>query len=503
MPVILLLWAAILALHWQTAASMVAIWNSSDTFAHCALVLPISIWMIWRRRGALAAAPSQLQPWLLVPLLGVSVLWLLGDVATVNAASHFALTAMLVLVVPAVLGVGTAKVVLFPLLFLFFAVPFGEFMIEPMMDWTADFVVLGLQLTGIPVYREGLLFVIPTGTWSVIDECSGVRYLIASFMVGTLFAYLNYRSYKRRAIFMVMALLIPIVANWLRAYIIVMMGHLSNNKLATGVDHLLYGWIFFGVVVFIMFAIGARWSEPDLEATSGNAGSAALQAASGAGWYSTPLVAVGAALALVFAPLAYTWALERAEAAAAAVQLELPSTFGAWSASGDRSSDWLPRYLNPSIVANKIYAGPNGKVGVYIAYYRHQDAGRKLVSATNGLLHVNDRNRLLRNAATVDLPIGTLRTAEVVGRDVGGSATRQHTLTWSAHWIDGRFLAGDRQAKLAGMLQRLRGRGDDGAAVVLYADERDVESSRAALAKFAAENMPLIDGLLRRAHDAR
>ena len=42
---------------------------------------------------------------------------------------------------------------------------------------------------------------------------------------------------------------------------VVMIGHLSSNKLAVGVDHLIYGWIFFGVVIMAMFAIGARWSE--------------------------------------------------------------------------------------------------------------------------------------------------------------------------------------------------------------------------------------------------
>jgi exosortase/archaeosortase family protein len=127
-----------------------------------------------------------------------------------------------------------------------------------------DFTIAALQATGIPVYREGLNFVIPSGSWSVVEACSGVRYLIASFMVGTLFAYLNYNSWKRRAGFMLISIVVPIVANWLRAYMIVMIGHLSGNTLAVGVDHLIYGWVFFGVVIMIMFMIGARWSEPQV-----------------------------------------------------------------------------------------------------------------------------------------------------------------------------------------------------------------------------------------------
>ena len=66
------------------------------------------------------------------------------------------------------------------------------------MDWTGRATVAdAVRASGIPIYREGLQFVIPSGTWSVVEACSGVRYLIASFMVGTLFAYLSYRTTRR------------------------------------------------------------------------------------------------------------------------------------------------------------------------------------------------------------------------------------------------------------------------------------------------------------------
>jgi exosortase A len=271
LPAFVLLVAAILLLYRETATVMVGIWWRSETFAHAFLVLPIGLWLVWRQRERLASLTPRAQPWVLLPLLAVAVVWFLSDLVVVNAASQFAFVAMLVLAVPAVLGMEVTLTILFPLLFLFFAVPFGEFMLPAMMEWTADFTVFALRLTGIPVFREGQFFVIPSGNWSVIDECSGVRYLMASFMVGTLFAYLNYRSYLRRAVFMLFSLLVPIVANWLRAYIIVMLAHLSGNRIATGVDHVLYGWVFFGAVIFVMFIIGARWSQPDeMPAGAGN-----------------------------------------------------------------------------------------------------------------------------------------------------------------------------------------------------------------------------------------
>ena len=158
-----------------------------------------------------------------------------------------------------------------PLLFSFVCVPIGEFMVPSMMNWTADFAAAAVRLSGIPLYREGLQFVIPSGNWSVVEACSGVRYLIASFMVGTLFAYLNYERPAKRAVFMVASLLVPILANWVRAYMIVMIGHTSDMALATGVDHLIYGWLFFGLVMFIMFWIGSYWREDEAPAAPASA----------------------------------------------------------------------------------------------------------------------------------------------------------------------------------------------------------------------------------------
>ena len=78
------------------------------------------------------------------------------------------------------------------------AVPFGEALVPKLMDWTADFTVAAVKLSGVPVYREGTHFVIPSGQWSVIEACSGIKFLIASLMGGSLYAWLMYRSPGRR-----------------------------------------------------------------------------------------------------------------------------------------------------------------------------------------------------------------------------------------------------------------------------------------------------------------
>ena len=236
--------AAILLLYRTTVVDMVSIWERSETFAHAFLVPPIVLWLIWRRRAALAGLSPSPTFSTLVPLAAFALAWLVGDLANLNAVTQFSMTAMLVLATVGVIGMPASREIMFPLAFLFFAVPMGEVFVPQLMEWTASFTVVALRFSGIPVFREGFNFVIPSGSWSVVEACSGVRYLIASFMVGTLFAYLNYRSMRRRLAFMAVAIVVPIIANWVRAYLIVLIGHLSGNKLAVGVDHLVYGWLF-------------------------------------------------------------------------------------------------------------------------------------------------------------------------------------------------------------------------------------------------------------------
>ena len=51
---------------------------------------------------------------------------------------------------------------------LFFAVPAGDVLVPAMMEFTAMSTVWLVKMTGIPVYREGLYFTLPSGHWSVV-----------------------------------------------------------------------------------------------------------------------------------------------------------------------------------------------------------------------------------------------------------------------------------------------------------------------------------------------
>lgn len=497
---ILLVQLALLALYFGTASAMVEIWWRSETFNHAFLVPPIALWLIWQKREVLARIAPVPAPWLLAPLAAIAFGWLLGDLVAVNVVTQFALVAMLVLAVPLVIGLPAARRIAFPLGFLFFAVPFGEFAMPKLMDWTALFTVMGLRASGIPVYQEGLHFVIPSGRWSVVEACSGVRYLIASVVVGTLYAYLNYRSLKRRLIFVGFSILVPLVANWLRAYMIVMLGHYSDNTLAVGVDHLIYGWIFFGVVMMILFMIGMRWREDVDGAPPQEAGSPVPAAARPAGF----VLAALAAASIASAPHAALALLEE-DAPPLPALAAAPLAAGGWQLVDAGLSRWRPAFENPAATLDVALEKEGRRVGVFVAYYRQQGYEREMISSTNVLVRSGDeawavagrgQAQAVLGGQRVTLNTATLRSKGAVLGDDGASRLR----VWHAYWIDGRIVASDPVGKLWLAFGRLRGRGDDAAAIFIAAAQTDGD---ALLTDYLATAGPALAALLAQTAAAR
>ena len=500
LPATALLLAAVLWLYRDTAVAMVSIWSRSDTFAHAFLVPPIAAWLVWRERAELARLSPAPTAWMLVPLALAGSLWLLGELGGVNAAAQLALVALLVGVVLAVIGLKASRPIWFALGFLFFAVPFGEFLLPQLMAWTADFTIMALRLSGVPVYRDGLQFVIPSGNWSVVEACSGVRYLIASVMVGTLYAYLNYRSTRRKLVFIGFSFVVPIVANWVRAYLIVMLGHLSNNKLAAGVDHLVYGWVFFGVVMFAMFVIGARWAET-AEAGGLNIGVAAAAPAGLSARWLWPVFA-GAVIVLALPPWVAS-AVDQPASDTAAVRLNLPAPAPGWQPAAAGLA-LTPAFEHASTTYERTYARGGRSVTLYIAYYHHQDARHKLVSSENVLVRSQDPVWTqiasgLRHVA-FDGRTLTLRTTRVRSAiNTSTSSSDGSRVAWQVYWVNGKYTPSDARAKAYTAFDKLLRRGDDGAAVVLMADDDAKGGADAALEAFLADHLGAIDSALQRA----
>ena len=478
----------------ETAASMVGIWRSSETFSHGFFIAPIALWLVWRKRDELSRVGIRpYWPGLLL-VGGAGFLWMFGALADANVVMHFALVLMIQSTALVILGLAMTRALAFPLLFLLFAVPFGEAFVPKLMDWTADFTVLALKLTGVPVYREGNSFVIPSGQWSVVEACSGIRYLIASLMAGTLYAHLMYRSASRRLLFIVAALLVPIVANWLRAYAIVMLGHLSANELATGVDHLIYGWVFFGIVLFVMFWVGARWRE-DGDAPVVEPSTAAVAVAGRGHVVSAALAAV--AVAVAWAPLSAL--LQAADADRQWALAPIEGVAG-WRAVESQSvNGWRPNFAGSRAELRQTFERGGDRVVVSIYYYGAQTQGRELINSANVL--VTTKDPLWQEVGRGQMELGgsgsgvQARTATLSGK-----AGRFDVAWW--YWVDGRVTTSDTVAKILLAWSRLQLRSDDSAVVFLSTEPSGRAGGLELLRQFGGDMGKVIDHALATAREA-
>ena len=481
--------AFILALYWRTAESMVAIWYRSETFAHGFLIVPIALALVWMKRRELARLVPRPEFRGLALVAVAAAVWLVAAAGEVQVVQQYAMTAMIPLAVFTVAGRRVARSLVFPLAFLLFAVPVGEALVPPLMEWTATFTVTALRLTGIPVLREGTFFVIPSGHWSVVEGCSGLRYLIASVTVGTLYAYLTYRKPWKRALFALLSLIVPIVANGFRAFGIVMIAHLSDMKLALGIDHFIYGWVWFGIVMLVLFWVGSFWRDPMAEADAPSDASEPRPIS------RNRLVAAAAALAGVAAagPLYAAW-LERVDARNTQLALVAPREVSGWRRVDTPLTDWRPHYSGAAAQRFDVYEKDGRFVALYLGFYPHQRRGAELVTSTN--IMVVQKHPVWSNvgeasarenvgAATVSLRETRLRSAQ------------QRLLVWDWYWISGRQLRNPYFAKLYLAADKLRGVGDAAAAIIIatpYGEQTD--AARRTLREFAAAMQPSVETTL-------
>lgn len=472
---------------------MVYIWSRSDTFAHGFLILPISIWLVWTRREMLSPISPEPDWRIALLIIPPGLAWLLAWMVDVAVVQQLALVAMLILGAWAIMGHRLAGVLAFPLFFLFFAVPMGEALIAPMMEFTATSTVWLIEKTGVPVYREGLSFALPSGSWSVVEACSGVRYIIASVTVGVLYAYLTYRSWTRRALFVVVSAIVPVFANTLRAYIIVMLGHLSNMKIATGADHLVYGWVFFGVVIFVMFWLGSFFRE-DQEAPAAAPSLEAGQTTSSSRSYRMLLGAVLVTLSIASAPQIVAYAMLHEQTDGARVSIALPAPNGDWRPVTMSGWRWSP----PSRVSGQqmqIY-DRDGETLILIVQFADGTIENADVIGSSSLFALDDSGwMVVSRGKTVVAHDDGLSVDEALIR--GG---RGEMLVWSWYLIGDLATSNDYEAKLLQTLARL-GYGEEGAyRVVLAAPVHpSPDKARELLQKFFSENATPVHDELRRA----
>lgn len=460
----------------DTFVSMIHVWINSSNFNHCFLILPASIFLIWQRRQRL----SQMQPAVSVSglflIAAAGLLWILGFLSNVAIIQNLAAVAFMPLTVWTLLGRRIAREIAFPLLYLFFMIPFGDFMIPRLMDFTADFTVAAVRFSGIPIYRDGLFLTIPSGSFKVVDACSGVRMLIASVAIGVLFAHVAFSSWNRRIIFLVATVFLAMLANGLRAYAVVLIGHFISMEAAS--DHMLIGYIFFGIIIVILLVVGSLFSDKQSERPEAvDTRESMIPPSRFRGLLSAAMIMSVVVLTPMTASALQTSILGKQPPAVAS----LPAATGSWMRSGDAQSDWAPVYIGNFEQVRGRYSGSSADVDLYAITYRQQTQESELINSQNSIFDPEVWIQIRQNTARTDLPSGEAWQyieTELLQRD------KKRLIR---HWylVNGQPASGQVQIKLMELANTVRGRPSSSSVIAISTEFfGDVDAASATLDDF-------------------
>lgn len=256
-----------LLLYFATWQDIERIWRSSATYNHCYLIIPISLWIFSRQKASATTTPQgkggMTLPLILLCLL--QLLYLAGVASGIALFMHLAAVVSLQLLLWLALGQQNARHHAFAIAYLIFLLPFGDELSPVLQHITADLTVFMLRLADIPIFREGLYLATPVGLFEVAEACSGLRFLIASIAISVLYAYLTYNKLIKQLVFVLTMIVVSVLANGARAFMLVYIGEKTDMAYGFGADHFVYGWLFFGAVLFSGFWLGSRFADQDTE----------------------------------------------------------------------------------------------------------------------------------------------------------------------------------------------------------------------------------------------
>jgi exosortase A len=147
--------------------------------------------------------------------------------------------------------------VIFPAAFLVFILPFWGVLVPLLQDLSVIAVTFIMSFTSIPTYVEAQTITIPAGVFEIAGGCSGLRYLLVSLSVSTMFIFLYINNIKNAAIFFVIAILGALITNWIRITLLIIIGEYTDMQSSLMTDHNMFGWYLYIPFMFLLF----KWGE--------------------------------------------------------------------------------------------------------------------------------------------------------------------------------------------------------------------------------------------------
>lgn len=373
------LFAIGLLLFWPTTATLIEAWEDDTvrrTYTHGYFIAAITFWLLWRNRSYWAdvrIAPSVVA---FVAALGTGIAWLVAYRAGLQIVHQVLVPAILFFAFAACYGVTAARRASFAYGFFYFAVPLWDAFVPLLQSASVFMTRMLLRAVGIPAYFSGNTFSLPYGSLEIADGCAGLHFFVVALAIAFLYGEINGDTRRTRAKLVIFAVLLAMVTNWVRIFIIAVAGHLTDMQHPlVSEEHYTFGWMMFVGAMVVFFVVVRRWPIQASELPTAAAGDLSAPTFAGRG---VALALVG----LVAAPL---WLfLDRNEAPLAG-ETQVPQNVAGWSLQSEARSDWQPVFIAADAQQSAVFTRASTTVETFAALYASQQHGKELLGYGNSV----------------------------------------------------------------------------------------------------------------------
>lgn len=364
-------------LYWQTSSNLVALWNTNNTYSHGFLVLILSMWLVYRNNSKLLTLSITPAPLLLIPLIGSLVLWLFASITDTKTIELTLLPLIFIMAYSSIIGFKIAYLLAPSLLYLLLATPIWEVFVPLFQLMAVTVNEFALQVSGIPTYIKDTTVTIPAGVFEIKGGCSGIRFLLVTLALGLYVSISNFKSLKLSIVLVTASVILPVIFNWARIYILILIGHLSNMESSLMKDHEMFGWYLYAVSLIPWFLL-VRWlsnkeQEEDIEESNNT-----IKA-------TYPKLFISIVIILIASAPAFIFYFKNTElntlTSINTVKASMP-----WLGPIQTNS-WKPDYRGATLELNQLYIGSenNSDISLHINYYGRQSQGKELINELNNI----------------------------------------------------------------------------------------------------------------------
>nr|WP_256360395.1 exosortase C-terminal domain/associated protein EpsI [Methylomonas koyamae] len=256
-------------------------------------------------------------------------------------------------------------------------------------------------------------------------------------------------------------------------------------KLATGVDHIVYGWVFFGIVMFALFYLGSFWHDAPLSlavnAPEERGAAATIASQPSYGWFG--LAAIVVCLA-IWPPISQGLSGLQNSNVVVPVRFSQPQLDN-WQPADAPDWGWEPNFKGVVAESRTFLNDGQTLVGLYFANFGDESQGGELVNSQNYL--VPQKHKIWRMLRDSDHPVAWASGESVVVEEAVLNSSQRDLLVW--RW----FRVGDKTtdnaylAKWWQLVKRLSGDSAPELLVVLYTEtaNQDFDTARDKLRQIA------------------